>query len=69
MKEIYDKLDIENSESKELLHKLEMLEKEMKENDSIKLLEEYTDIRKVWAYHYYMTIVCAPAPDCEIVLE
>jgi hypothetical protein len=47
MKEIYDKLDIENSELKELLHKLEMLEKEMKENDSIKLLEGYTDIRKV----------------------
>lgn len=46
MREIYDELNIENSELKELSHRAEILEKELKESCSIKLLEEYTDIHK-----------------------
>lgn len=46
MREIYDELDIENSELKELSYKAETLEKALKENCNIKLLEEYTDIHK-----------------------
>lgn len=46
MREIYDELNIENSELKELSHQAEILEKELKESCSIKLLEEYTDIHK-----------------------
>ncbi len=47
MREIYDELDIENSELTELLHKSETLEKELEESCNIKLLEEYTDIHKM----------------------
>ncbi len=46
MREIYDELNIENLELKELSHRAEILEKELKESCSIKLLEEYTDIHK-----------------------